>query len=191
MALILRARERIAVPWKNGGGLTREVAVHPKGSGFEGFDWRVSIAEVHAAGAFSCFAGIERHMAVLSGRLALSIQGRQLSLTPQSAPLSFAGDVPVQAEPQGGPVTDLNVMTRRARFTARLTRGTVYEPLRLEPRPWPSIVIALADMTLLGEGAPAQLAALDAVLIAGAGCELTAAAPRQGAPYCLAELVAT
>jgi hypothetical protein len=183
VALILRARERIAVPWKNGGGLTREVAVHPKGSDFEGFDWRVSIAEVHAASAFSCFAGVERHMAVLSGRLALSIQGRQLSLTPQSPPLSFAGDVPVEAEPQDGPVTDLNVMTRRARCTARLTRGTVHEPLRLESGPGASLVIALADMTLRASGALAQLTALDAVLIAGAGCELTAVARRQGAPY--------
>jgi environmental stress-induced protein Ves len=32
VVLILRARERFAVPWKNGGGVTREVAVHPPGS---------------------------------------------------------------------------------------------------------------------------------------------------------------
>ena len=80
MALILRARERIAVPWKNGGGLTREVAVHPKGSGFEGFDWRVSIAEVHAAGAFSCFAGIERHMARFTNRCGLRLAPGRASL---------------------------------------------------------------------------------------------------------------
>ena len=75
MALILRARERVAVPWKNGGGVTRTVAVHPPGSDLKTFDWRVSIAEVRSSGPFSVFSGVERHMAVLSGRLSLSIDG--------------------------------------------------------------------------------------------------------------------
>ena len=76
MAVILRAAERRAVPWKNGGGLTREVAAHPPQSDLGNFDWRVSLAEVRRGGPFSSFPGIDRHMAVISGRLELSISGR-------------------------------------------------------------------------------------------------------------------
>lgn len=60
---ILRAAERPALPWKNGGGVTREVVAHPPGSDLGHFDWRVSIAEIHNAGPFSRFPGIERRNA--------------------------------------------------------------------------------------------------------------------------------
>ena len=52
---LLSAARRAAVPWKNGGGVTREVAAHPAGASLEDFDWRVSTAEVRAAGPFSGF----------------------------------------------------------------------------------------------------------------------------------------
>ncbi len=68
---VLRASERQALPWKNGGGVTREVIAHPPGSDLTHFEWRVSIAEIHGAGPFSRFPGIERRMAVLEGCLSL------------------------------------------------------------------------------------------------------------------------
>jgi len=37
------------VPWKNGGGSTTEIAIGPPAAGFEGFDWRVSIASIAAS----------------------------------------------------------------------------------------------------------------------------------------------
>jgi len=83
--MILRAADRIAVPWKNGGGLTREVAAHPPYSDLGNFDWRVSLAEVARGGPFSPFPGVDRHMAVISGRMELSISGRgAVSLSPES-----------------------------------------------------------------------------------------------------------
>ena len=75
---------------------------------------RVSLAEVHRGGPFSSFPGIDRHMAVISGRLELSISGRDVvSLSSDTAPLCFPGEVAVYAEPHAEPATDLNVMTRR------------------------------------------------------------------------------
>jgi environmental stress-induced protein Ves len=41
---VLRARDVPATPWKNGGGVTREIAVHPQGAGFDDFVWRLSMA---------------------------------------------------------------------------------------------------------------------------------------------------
>ncbi|WP_344323995.1 HutD family protein, partial [Kitasatospora putterlickiae] len=49
----LRAAERPATAWRNGGGVTREVAGHPVGSGLDDFRWRVSLADVASAGPFS------------------------------------------------------------------------------------------------------------------------------------------
>ncbi|PZQ36768.1 MAG: hypothetical protein DI559_11770, partial [Ectopseudomonas oleovorans] len=56
-----------AMPWKNGGGSTVELAISPVGAGLEDFAWRISSAQVAMDGAFSCFPGIDRSLAVLAG----------------------------------------------------------------------------------------------------------------------------
>jgi environmental stress-induced protein Ves len=175
---ILPAHGRSAVPWKNGGGLTREVAVHPEGSGFDDFDWRLSIAEVRAGGPFSAFPGIERHMAVLSGRLVLSVADSEpLILSPDSPPLRFAGEVAVIAQAPPEPVTDLNLMTRRGRCTGRLARRSSATAGLLAPAAHTTVLIALGELTLAAGSAKWQLAALDAALIApSTPCELGATA---------------
>jgi environmental stress-induced protein Ves len=119
---ILRARDRVASPWKNGGGTTTEVARFPPGSDLENFGWRVSIAKVERGGPFSLFPGIDRQLALLEGRLSLTIAGRAVELSADVEPVSFPGDVATEAAILEGPVTDLNVMTRRGAFTARMTR---------------------------------------------------------------------
>jgi len=121
---LLRAAERVAVPWKNGGGVTREVAAWPQSAGFEDFDWRVSIAEVAEAGPFSRFENIDRTLAILSGCMVLDFAERSVTLDAASAPFAFAGDAACHGTPIGGPVTDLNVMTRRGRCTSRVERAT-------------------------------------------------------------------
>lgn len=117
---ILRAAERIAQPWKNGGGVTREVALLPQGAGFDDFDWRVSIADVQTAGPFSRFDNIDRTLMILRGRLHLAFADREVTLDPGSAPFVFPGDAACSGTPLGGPVTDLNVMTRRGRCAAKV-----------------------------------------------------------------------
>ncbi len=62
-------------PWRNGGGVTRELARFPE-SAAEGtqdgsWDWRVSIAEMSKAGDFSAFPGMDRVMTVVEGELLL------------------------------------------------------------------------------------------------------------------------
>lgn len=44
------------MPWKNGGGITTEIAIAPPGATLDAFDWRISTARVEAAGPFSRFA---------------------------------------------------------------------------------------------------------------------------------------
>jgi uncharacterized protein len=184
---VLRAAERTPVPWKNGGGLTREVAADPPGSDLGGFDWRVSIAEIHTPGPFSLFEGVDRRMAVLAGRLTLAIDGgAAVTLTPESDTLAFPGELPVVAAPLGAAVTDLNVMTRRARCAARLTRSCAPQSV-LEPQADTTVLIALADLTFRGAGAALSLSALDALRIRRVpGCAF--AVHCGSAPYYLIEI---
>jgi len=163
MAVILRAADRRAVPWKNGGGLTREVAVHPPGSDLGSFDWRVSLAEVHQGGPFSTFQGVDRHLAVIAGRLELAIAGREvLTLAPDSAPVEFPGDQGASAELVQSAVSDLNVMTRRGRFVAQLRRCTAASSMVLRLEADTTLVLALAPLSLRTPSIAVQLAALDA-----------------------------
>ena len=184
MAVILRAADRRAVPWKNGGGLTREVAAHPPQSDLGNFDWRVSLAEVRRGGPFSSFPGIDRHMAVISGRLELSISGRgALSLSSDAAPLSFPGELAVYAEPHAEPATDLNVMTRRGRFTARLSRCSVAAVTQVRLEADTTLLLALAPLTLCAASIDANLSALDAARF-GANAETLTVRPAAADAAC-------
>jgi environmental stress-induced protein Ves len=153
---ILRAADRTAVPWKNGGGITREVAVSPDGASLDAFDWRVSIADVRAPGPFSLFTGIERVLTILEGRMALAFADREVTLEAGER-FAFAGDVACFGRPIDGPVTDLNVMTRRGRCSARVecAADTTVAPNGF------TLVVAASDMRLGDEA----LARFDAAVI--------------------------
>lgn len=107
-------------PWRNGGGVTRELAAQPPGAGWT---WRISVAEVAADGPFSRFAGVQRWFAVLGGTgVILKFPDAEHRLTLASAPLSFDGEQPVECELLHGPTRDLNLMVRRDRASAQMAR---------------------------------------------------------------------
>lgn len=162
---ILRARDRLATPWKNGGGVTREIAAFPPGSSLDTFGWRASMASVTAGGPFSLFPGVDRVLSVLEGDLDLVFgDGSTLSLSPRSPPAAFAGDTPVCAEPPTAPVTDLNVMTRRGRARADVTRAHLATPLTIAPTA-PTLIVSRASRVRLGDAD--TLGMDDAALIEG------------------------
>ncbi len=53
-----------ATRWRNGGGMTRELATWPAEGDWQ---WRMSVAEVGADWPFSRFEGVTRWFAVLQG----------------------------------------------------------------------------------------------------------------------------
>jgi environmental stress-induced protein Ves len=119
----LRASDYIAKPWKNGGGVTRDVMIFPDHAGLADFDWRISMANVDRDGPFSLFPDIDRTLTLLSGNgMRLDIDGVSHRLTPQSPPCLFSGDANTMGYLLDGPITDLNVMSRRSRFTHQVTR---------------------------------------------------------------------
>jgi environmental stress-induced protein Ves len=144
---LLRAADRAATPWKNGGGVTREIAAWPRGAGLDAFDWRVSLADVAADGPFSAFPGVDRVLTVIGGEgLVLEVEGRAVRLEP-GAPFAFPGEAGVMARLTAGPIRDLNVMVRRGAWTARV------EPWRgdREASNGPVLVVLLQDRQGLTE----------------------------------------
>lgn len=116
------------MPWRNGLGVTLEVARFPAGDG--PFGWRVSIAKVDADGPFSLFPGIDRILVPLDGdgiRLEDPASG-MATILPPLAVGRFEGDRPTVGRLLGGPIRDFNVMTRRGEWRGEATveRGVAF-----------------------------------------------------------------
>ncbi len=132
----------IATPWKNGGGVTREIACRfppaeqaqhetssEDGAGREGhdhdhtqasslFDWRISIAHIASDSPFSAFDGVDRVITLLDGS-GVCLQSADGSIDHRLdhllAPFAFPGEAPIQATLLAGDCHAFNVMTRRDR----------------------------------------------------------------------------
>ncbi|AGT08183.1 HutD/Ves family protein [Paracoccus aminophilus] len=124
---LLRAEDHRRMPWKNGKGITIEIAIHPEGASTDDFDWRLSTASVATDGPFSVFPGIDRSLSVLEGDgILLAVEGLgETELRQDTAPFSFPADAPTSARLIGSEITDLNAMSRRGRVTHRLTRHEI------------------------------------------------------------------
>lgn len=108
------------MPWANGGGSTRQVAIDPPdGSLAHGFRWRVSIAQVDVDGPFSRLPGIDRSLWLLrGGGVRLDVDGREVVLARPLERFDFAGETPIVARLLAGPIEDLNLMVARDRVRA-------------------------------------------------------------------------
>ncbi|MCX5409458.1 HutD family protein [Streptomyces sp. NBC_00335] len=163
---ILRAADRPAARWKNGGGVTREIAAGPEGSGMDDFGWRISLAEVTADGAFSVFPGIDRTLTLAEGAgMDLSIGGVRRLVDRRYEPQRFPGDEPTDCRLLAGPVVNFNVMYRRGVVSA--DTAVVRGDLALAVRPGESLLIVALEGTAEVDGS-AELGPYDAVLLTGA-----------------------
>ena len=107
-----------AMPWKNGQGITHEIAREPVTG--DSFLWRLSIAEVAADGDFSLFAGIARTISLIEGagmELAFDEAPRK-RIDEKFQPFDFSGDWHCRCRLIGGPIRDFNLMVDRARMKA-------------------------------------------------------------------------
>jgi hypothetical protein len=111
----------VATPWKNGGGVTREIATGGRPDGARGWGWRVSLAEVAQDGPFSIFPETDRVIAVIdgAGMDLVSPDGATVALEPFRA-VKFSGDDRLSGRLRRGPVRDLNVMVLRKHFAAEM-----------------------------------------------------------------------
>ncbi|MFG2990274.1 HutD family protein [Streptomyces sp. NPDC048257] len=165
---ILRAAGRTATVWKNGGGVTREIAAWPEGAGMDGFGWRASLAEVAADGPFSAFPGIGRTLTLAEGAgMDLTVAGVRRLVDERFAPQDLAGDEPTDCRLLCGPVVNFNVMYRRSAVEAQT--AVVRGRLSLAVAPGETLlVVALQGPALLERpGDLAELVPYDAALLTG------------------------
>ncbi len=143
-------------PWRNGGGVTRDLLVWPQA---EGWSVRVSVATIDRSGPFSAFPGTTRWFNVLSGDgVTLGFATSQRTLRMGDPPLCFDGaDAPTCAL-LGAATQDLNLMAPTGAGLLNMqcaTHGSSLQGTLL----WRGLYVA-APATLLVDGqtqvAPAQ-----------------------------------
>jgi environmental stress-induced protein Ves len=123
-----------AIPWKNGGGTTRNLAVMPEDAGFDDFLWRISIAEVRESGPFSRFRDVDRIIVLLDGD-GMTLRGgdgSEISLTTPFVPHAFPGEASIDARLVNGPTVDFNVMVLRGSVQASVEAWTTSGELAQE-----------------------------------------------------------
>ncbi|MER6331253.1 HutD family protein [Streptomyces sp. NPDC001034] len=164
---VLRADGRPAAPWKNGGGLTREIAAAPSGAGTADFAWRVSLADVAQGGPFSRFEGVDRVITLVDGPgMVLTVDGSAHTVAERYAPFAFPGDADTDCRLLGGPLVDFNVMTRRGRARAgvEIVRGRAALPASAGA----ALLVVVLEGSALLEAAGTTLGRFDAALVTGA-----------------------
>jgi environmental stress-induced protein Ves len=111
------------MPWKNGLGVTEQIAIFPENSAFPGesFHWRLSSATVQTAAPFSLFKGYDRWLTILSGE-GLNLNGSPLG---PLKPAHFSGEIPIQSELLSNAVTDLGLIYRRDKIAATMSYETI------------------------------------------------------------------
>jgi uncharacterized protein len=114
-----------SVPWKNGGGVTTDIAS-------DGDVWRFSRTPITAPGPFSDYAGFDRRQVLITGRgLVLQTPDGEIDVRRPFRPVRFAGETPITSRLEAGPVEVLNLMGERARVRLELTVLEAGETRRL------------------------------------------------------------
>jgi uncharacterized protein len=110
---MLRAQSHRRMPWRNGGGSTREIVAWPQPNDW---DFRLSIADVEHSGPFSVIADVNRTIALLDGNGFVLRVGDALAETviDHHRPFNFDGELDTICTLIDGPVRDLNLMVRRS-----------------------------------------------------------------------------
>jgi environmental stress-induced protein Ves len=106
-------------PWKNGGGITIDIAdAYAPGTtagSWSGMLWRLGRTRIVEPGPFSDLTGYDRILTVIGGRgLVLEIAGDEaLDVREPFRPVRFAGEDRITSRLEGGPVAVFNLMSDR------------------------------------------------------------------------------
>ncbi len=122
-------------PWKNGRGITHEIWRYrsvDSDAPIDGYDLRLSVAQIDGAQPFSIFAGYQRLLVPLRDTtLAMHVAGQRMPMVLNEI-LAFAGDVEAATVGEGS-AYDLNIIGRD--YHAEIAER---ESLRDAPTQWAS-----------------------------------------------------
>jgi environmental stress-induced protein Ves len=110
--------------WRNGGGVTLEIAREPARG--EEFAWRLSLAQIEGSCEFSPYPGYRRAIVLVDGaRLQLRFRGHGgCTLEPPRRGTRFDGDWKTRCVLPRSPCTDLSLIVRKgAAARARVIRA--------------------------------------------------------------------
>jgi len=117
----------VRVPWKNGGGVTVDIA-------FDGDVWRFSRTPIIAPGAFSDYTGFDRLQVLIAGSgLVLQTPTGEIDMRRAFRPARFAGETPIVSRLEAGPVEVINLMADRSKVRIDLAVLEAGQRQRLGP----------------------------------------------------------
>lgn len=178
---VLKPSDYKAVPWKNGGGVTNDVLLLPRGSSQDNFDIRLSLAPIVTEGAFSAFPGIDRHITLLS-REGLSLAfGNDVRPLKRLEPMYFDSGLQPTSRLADGAVRVFNIMTRRGRWNAQVMPATgANEPLLAAPDGGLVVLHAVTGVWQVGHQLGAALVHPGETLVSSEETTLRASCERAG-----------
>jgi uncharacterized protein len=114
-------------PWKNGGGVTIDIAEQ------EGL-WRFGRTPITSPGPFSDYSGFDRIQIIVRGRgLVLQTPDGELNLRRPFVPVRFAGETPITSRLEAGAVDVVNLIGRRDAVRIQLDLTQTRGDLALAP----------------------------------------------------------
>jgi hypothetical protein len=155
-----------AVPWKNGGGLTREILKSPEDAAE--FDWRLSLATIERPGPFSSFEGYDRTLVLVRGagvELDFGAHGRATLRAPGQL-AAFDGAWATSSTLIDGPSSDLNLITSQTRVAAQTRMLRVATPQILQTAGWEETLICCITGAARIENAAGDIATVSPVDVA-------------------------
>jgi environmental stress-induced protein Ves len=159
-------------PWKNGGGVTIDVAdAYRPGAtpgSWSAMLWRLGRTQIVTPGPFSDLSGYDRILTVIGGHgLVLEIEGgAALDARAPFRPVRFRGEDRITSRLEAGPVAVLNLIADRQHdIDVAILSGAAARPLRAEI----GIVYALAGSAVGIGGRDYALAEDDALRCDGNG----------------------
>jgi environmental stress-induced protein Ves len=168
-------------PWKNGGGVTVNIAdasaPGAEPGSWSGTLWRLGRTEIVAGGPFSDLSGYDRVLTVIGGRgLVLQIEGgAALDVREPCRPVRFRGEDRIVSRLEAGPVAVLNLIAdRRHAIDVAILSGTDARVLNAPI----NIVYALADCVVAISGEEHALQRDEALRLDQAGGRLSLSSGR-------------
>lgn len=108
----INPKQFISMPWKNGMGITWELARQEALDG-NAFSWRISIAEVGTDGPFSLYQGYQRIIGTLEGEgMLLEVDKTSAKEVGRFELFAFSGSSEVNCSLVKGAIRDFNIIYR-------------------------------------------------------------------------------
>jgi environmental stress-induced protein Ves len=150
IVMLLKSSYR-ETPWKNGQGLTRQIAIFPKNATVAANDflWRISSASVTQSNQFSHFPDCERQLVICS-EAGVLINGKVMLAY---APFIFSGEENIHCELiNNTPIVDLGIIYKKELVQATLKVLSITSPATIDLDPGIHFLfLAKGDECMIGE----------------------------------------